>query len=365
MNYSRILLAILCIFTQSTTVADQVEPVRFSHHDWELVCDNTRTCRAAGYHAEGDTNVVSVLLTRKAGPHQPVTGQLTLGDIDDGQTQPSPSTLTLRINGIEHGPITLNWDGDGELSAGQVAELTRTLPGNSRIEFLSGDQRWRLSDRGASAVLLKMDEAQGRIDTPGALVRKGNRAESSVLPTLPVPVIEVPSLKGFTAPVFSGNERRQLIGALRKNSGDDCDRLLEADNNDVALSIEPLDESRSLVDTDCWLAAYNGGSGFWIIRNQPPFDPVFITDSGTDYADGVIVASHKGRGFGDCWSSESWAWNGQRFVSAGASSTGMCRAVRAGGTWNLPRYVADVRTAPASNDSSNVSHDDEDFSFSE
>ena len=26
--------------------------VSFSHKDWEVVCDNTLTCRAAGYSAE-------------------------------------------------------------------------------------------------------------------------------------------------------------------------------------------------------------------------------------------------------------------------------------------------------------------------
>jgi len=39
-------------------------------------------------------------------------------------------------------------------------------------------------------VLLKMDEFQGRLDTPGALVRKGNKSESSALPPLPAPEIK-------------------------------------------------------------------------------------------------------------------------------------------------------------------------------
>ncbi len=39
--------------------------VNFTHHDWELACDNTRTCRAAGYQSDDDQLPVSVLLTRK------------------------------------------------------------------------------------------------------------------------------------------------------------------------------------------------------------------------------------------------------------------------------------------------------------
>lgn len=61
--------------------ADQLVGMSFSHHDWEIACDNTRTCRAAGYHSEEeDAPAVSVLLTRKAGPHQPVTGKLMIGN---------------------------------------------------------------------------------------------------------------------------------------------------------------------------------------------------------------------------------------------------------------------------------------------
>jgi hypothetical protein len=48
----------------------------FSHKDWELACDNTRTCRAAGYHEEDDGPNATILLTRAAGPNQPVTVEL-------------------------------------------------------------------------------------------------------------------------------------------------------------------------------------------------------------------------------------------------------------------------------------------------
>ena len=41
----------------------------FQHHDWVVACDNTRTCRAAGY-ASGDDSTLSVLLTRAGGPNQ-------------------------------------------------------------------------------------------------------------------------------------------------------------------------------------------------------------------------------------------------------------------------------------------------------
>lgn len=67
----RLLLALVaaCSFAVQ---AEDLPHVDFSHHDWQLACDNTRTCRAAGYQAEGEEPPMSVLLTREAGPRRPV-----------------------------------------------------------------------------------------------------------------------------------------------------------------------------------------------------------------------------------------------------------------------------------------------------
>src|SRR5688572_12803588 len=55
----------------------------FSHHDWELACDNTGTCRAAGYQSDDDDLAMSLLLTRAAGPATPVSGEVKFGFYDD------------------------------------------------------------------------------------------------------------------------------------------------------------------------------------------------------------------------------------------------------------------------------------------
>src|SRR5512139_570127 len=64
----------------SEVYANDVTPgISFQHKDWELACDNTRTCRAAGYQSDDGDLAMSVLLTRMAGPNQPVTAQVMLG----------------------------------------------------------------------------------------------------------------------------------------------------------------------------------------------------------------------------------------------------------------------------------------------
>ena len=113
----------------------------FSHNDWELVCDNTRTCRAAGYHGDDHEMAVSVLLTRRAGPHQPVTGQLQIGQYGENAVLdklPSKFTLSLRINKQSFGQVAISKDSFvADLSARQVAALLAALPRNATIEFVT------------------------------------------------------------------------------------------------------------------------------------------------------------------------------------------------------------------------------------
>lgn len=323
--------------------------VSFYHHDWELACDNTRTCRAAGYQSDGDELPVSVLLTREAGPQQPVTGQLKLGAFfDDSQQEQLPAgfRVAMSIDGRELGEVQVRGDDWlGELSASQVTALLAALPGTSDIRWKYQEFEWHLSDSGASAVLLKMDDAQGRVGTPGALIRKGSRSESQVLPPLPMPVVVaaplVPLEPGDPQRVVSQQEA--IKAALRKSVlGDECTGLSEGKDGSQSLEFTRLTSSKLLVSTTCWMAAYNMGDGYWVINDAPPYQPVPVTDSGSGFEDGTIVAGHKGRGLGDCWYMNSWTWDGERFVHVEAASTGLCKGF-AGGAWQLPELVMEVR----------------------
>ncbi|MFX9065572.1 DUF1176 domain-containing protein, partial [Acinetobacter baumannii] len=93
------------IYAFSSIVSAAQKPtsgLSFDHKDWQLACDNTRTCRAAGYSVDGDEMPVSILLTRKAGPGQAVTGEVMIGNLDNEEMfkkLPEVIKLTMRING--------------------------------------------------------------------------------------------------------------------------------------------------------------------------------------------------------------------------------------------------------------------------
>ena len=81
------ILSVCCFMAlSSTSFAQEIKGISFSHQDWEIYCSNTGTCRAAGYHNESsDDYPASILLTRQAGKAQQVTGEFALGD---GFTEP-------------------------------------------------------------------------------------------------------------------------------------------------------------------------------------------------------------------------------------------------------------------------------------
>ena len=325
----------------------------FQHEDWELVCDNTRTCRVAGYQRDDSEMPVSVLLTRKAGPATAVVGRVRLGDgwqdsMLDGLPAQFPAALW--IDGTSYGAHTVEQTTlELDLTAAQVAALLKALARDSRIEFRAGKTVWALSDSGAAAVLLKMDEFQGRIGTVGAAFRKGKQPETKVLPPLPAPVVKAAPLapaKDSDARFIAQHGdavRKALRSATDEDSCSDLHRTGEGTGDEApTLDVVRLTKTKLLVSTRCWLAAYNAGSGYWIINDTAPYRPELVTADATDFDKGTLGSSQKARGIGDCWGSEQWTWNGTAFVQTSASSTGMCKGF-AGGAWELPTLVTDIR----------------------
>jgi hypothetical protein len=338
-------LIYLVLAASTTAGASDLPSISFSHKDWELACDNTRTCRAAGYHPEDDGPNATILLTRAAGPNQPVTAQLQLAD---DEQHPAPSQLAMTVDGHEIGSIGIDAKSNiGNLSPAQVQALLPALLKDSRIAWKAKGTTWTISTAGANAVLLKMDEFQGRLATPGALVRKGNKPETSVLPPLPAREIQAAAVIRDSKPVaLTTAQTRDVMAAIRKTVKDgSCELVDKKPDGSDTLDVHRLTKDKLLVSHACWMAAYNSGDGYWVVDAQPPYSAELVTTSATDYDDGVISSMQKGRGIGDCIGTASWTWDGKSFVQTSAATTGMCRQITAGGAWDLPTLVTRVRKA--------------------
>lgn len=304
--------------------------ISFQHKDWALQCDNTRTCRAVGYQAEGgDSEPVSVLLTRDAGPDKPVQVELQVYS-----EMASPAVLQIKVGAFVLGGLK----GDApRVPAAQVPRLLQELLKNDEATVSAGKDRWTLSLAGANAVLLKMDEAQGRLGTPGALVRRGSRPEASVLPPLPAPAVKavapVPTRKGDAAlakPLLAALDRASTEGQC---NGDDA-------FTPANVQVHRLTDRKVLLSVPCGMGAYNFSRLLWIANDRPPYqpEPLQDVDGEFDPATGRVQSAMKGRGIGDCWWTREWQFDGRAFVPTREAGDSMCRGF-AGGAWQLPSYV--------------------------
>ena len=335
----------------------------FVQDDWQVVCDNTLTCRAAGYAEESQLETpASILLTALPKLAIPKAQVQFLSETSEQRF----TDVELWLNGKNFGNLTSNDDGyTYDLTTQQTKYLINHARLNTKIEIKADGETWPISDKGMSAVLLKLDEVQGRVGTPIALVSKTSPNRQTLKSAKPVPGIKKANsyteanhkqLDPAKLTYFRKNiekwvniDAKQLIGS--KDDMGDCElvnpktdayqRMQEYGADRLDWTFTPVDAKHTLASHVCWQGAYNEGSGYWLINHEKPSRPELITTSGTEYADGEIWAAHKGRGIGDCWNRSIWTWNGQTFAKSEEASTGLCRGF-AGGAWELPTYVSKI-----------------------
>lgn len=339
--------------------------------DWVIACDNVRRCEAQGYHAEGGEDPpVMLRLRREAGPATPVRLSMVWGDVaeDPRQGPPQPragAPLTLKAGAWSFTltvPAKHKEGDDVPIPDGQVPPLLAALRSQADALLVTqGSQRWRISLKGASAALLKMDDLQGRVGTVGALARPGSQPEDRVPAASALPLVEAVRVPA-TLPSNVGGLRASLLKAVLALPavGERCDRM-DKDNFDTAellrsMEVWPLSDSQVLVSMPCWMAAYNAGSAAWVAQVKPPHAVKAVRFAGLPVSgpsktprqwnwdndapglelkrqdDGVLMASSsaKGRGIGDCFSAARWAWNGQAFALV-ESTESACKLFSAGG----------------------------------
>lgn len=333
----------------------------FVQDDWQVVCDNTRTCRVAGYSSDASIDKpASVLFTvspKIATPKAQIQlasespkdkAELWLNNKNYGTLQPAESDAALY-----------------DLSAKQTQAIIDKARITNKIEIRAGNNRWRISDKGISSVLLKLDDVQGRVGTSMALISKNQRNQQTPKAALPIPIINkafaysakdsnalAPSkLKYFQQNInkWVDIDSKQLIGS--GNTMGDCElvnpkteayqRMSEYGSTMLGWDFIPVDKAHTLATHLCWSGPYNSSTGYWLINNDKPSNPMLITTAGNEYDAGDIRAANKDRGIGDCWNSATWTWNGKAFVKSAEASTGLCRGF-AGGAWDLPTYVSKV-----------------------
>ncbi|WP_433847245.1 DUF1176 domain-containing protein [Acinetobacter proteolyticus] len=352
----KILSACSLVVLSSSAFVQDIKGISFSHEDWEIYCSNTGTCRAAGYYNEySDDEPASLLLTRQAGARQPVQVEFALARFE----QPSMPAAKLKnlhfyVNGKDFGQVSV--DGTefplmGQLSTNQVNALLQQSKKKTEIVLKNANLHWQISDKGMTAVLLKMDDFQKRIGTVGALIKKGKADESKVL--VAQPKFTVKQIKTSSKPYLTLRPTDKRYAALYQNlmaaqpipkQEGFCEGAYDGKQTaPQAIDLYKLTNKKVLAATLCWRGAYNEGYGAWVLDESLANKATFVTEHSSEFYNGILSSSQKGRGIGDCWSSDEWVWDGQKFVHTLDRWTGMCRGLAAGGVWELDQIEAIVK----------------------
>lgn len=272
--------------------------------DWAVACDNVRRCEATALQAPeqfGD-HASQVLLTRDAG------GVLSIA-IDPAELVPGLVTLWIDGKSAVTGTIEENYRISGE----PAERLTRQMRGGKWLEL-----------RNSSQVLARISLA-GISETLG-FIESAQRGGAAALPS-------VPAMRAASG--APDNPSKALLGELAEFG--DCDLSLAG-----GLPVERyrLDAQTTLVLIPCGSGAYNFNSAAFVLRGgkgaPAEFDvmpdwidgdgPAVMTNSSVSTSDGfVLTSSSKGRGLGDCGTSQRWVWDGSRFRMIEARTLGECR----------------------------------------
>ena len=323
-----------------------------TYQDWDLICDNTGTCNMAGYPEYYSEHPVSILFTRSAGEKAPVTAQLALLREDVGN-----KTAEIILNGQSLGAIqNISEEGIAKLSEKQTTELLTALKGNASIEVVFGEFKEKVSDKGAAAAMLKMDEFQQRLNTPSALIRQG-KEKHAVLAPQTAPKIDVVSIKNRQTTELKHGEKQfdAVLALLRKsnetneNSENYCYALHKDDVWNKQITLYPLTKGKVLAEAICLAGPYQS-TYYYAVLDEKLSKVEQVLANKYNYADYdkdthvlMVNGSFKGSGIGNCWSGQNAVWNGKIFVRTEEHTSGSCKGF-AGGAWGgLPIFVSELK----------------------
>ena len=322
-----------------------------TYQDWDLICDNTGTCNMAGYPEYYSEHPVSILFTRSAGEKASVTAQLALLREDVGN-----KTAEIILNGQSLGIVpNISEDGNAKLSEKQTTELLTALKGNASIEVIFGEFKEKVSDKGATAAMLKMDEFQQRLNTPSALIRQGQEKHAVLAPQAAQKIEAVSVKKRQTTELKRGEKQFDAVLALlRKSNGTNedaenyCYELHKDDVWNKQITLYPLTKGKVLAEAICSSSAYNY-TNYYAVLDEKLNKVERVLENQYNYADYdknthvlKVEGAFKARGLGDCWYGREAVWNGKTFIRTEEHTSGSCKGF-AGGAWGgLPIFVSEM-----------------------
>ncbi|WP_445192234.1 DUF1176 domain-containing protein [Sphingomonas sp. Tas61C01] len=302
-------------------------PVYREIGDWLLGCDNTRRCVARYVPEEdgalqGDDNgdVFGMTIVREEGPIGLQIGLSGIGSLRadamlvDGRAAPRVAWVGSA-------------DRDGAKAVDDAAlRFLRGIAAAHELTVPAKTRRQSVSLKGLTAVLLAIDEVQGRLGNRSAIVRVGPKPSGATPRVVPLPVITVRRSSAMPGgAVFAAAVRRGQSALLKAH---ECDM-----DPGIGDGADLLPNGKALVVIGCGRFAYqtsslafvgdpgNPRSARLLVLPQPPIidQPSEPNTAGEyvelvfDPARSTLAEFSKGRGMADCGSRTEWAFDGATF----------------------------------------------------
>lgn len=308
--------------------------------DWVVACDNLDHCEMTslipglgvpGLLPEGDPgdspeyNAVLLSVSRTAGPDGGFTVDLMMQVPDTG-------LVRISIDGTTYGEGVPKNDAlvfTGATAAKMVAAMAAGE--NFNISDSADTMIGRVSLSGSSAALRFIDAEQGRAGTVTAAVAKGAKPASAVPAVRPIPSVRQVRPGGTAATITPALKKAMFAtSGCGEEYGDDLPEVeAGALGGGTAVALIP-----------CGAGAYNYLTVPFVIAGGKPVVAQFdyspgMTEPGAampmlvnadyDPKTGKLSSYSKGRGIGDCGSSEEYVWDGAMFRLTGATQMIECR----------------------------------------
>ncbi len=336
-----LLLALLPL----TAMATPIQGFFKNYQDWDLICDNLGTCRMVGYQEEGD-DPVSILFTRAAGENAAVEGKLTISpfgeadrDVQVGQD------IEIWLNGKSLGTVKhISDENPDKLTEAQTKALLSGLKKESEIRLTYGKTTLKVSDKGAAAAMLKMDEFQQRLNTPSALICKGQE-KHAVLAPQPAPKIEVVSVNNRKTTELKRGEKQydNVLALLRKANSCDDEDITSQD-----ITLYPLTQNKVLAEALCVRGAYQSTNYYAVLDDKlSKVEQVLEDQYNFAYYDEklnalIVEGSYKSSGLAESWYGYEAAWNGKTFITTAEHTSGSSKGFIGGAWGGLPTFVSEL-----------------------
>ena len=336
---------LLSLLPLTAMAAPSLKGFEKTYQDWDLICDNLGTCRMAGYQEEGD-NPVSILFTRAAGENAAVEGKLTISpfgeadrDVQVGQD------IEIWLNGKSLGTVKhISDENPDKLTEAQTKALLSGLKKESEIRLTYGKTTLKVSDKGAAAAMLKMDEFQQRLNTPSALIYKGQE-KHAVLAPQPAPKIEVVSVNNRKTTELKRGEKQydNVLALLRKANSCDDEDITSQD-----ITLYPLTQNKVLAEALCVRGAYQSTNYYAVLDDKlSKVEQVLEDRYNFAYYDEklnalIVEGSYKSSGLAESWYGYEAAWNGKTFITTAEHTSGSSKGFIGGAWGGLPTFVSEL-----------------------